>query len=50
MRYLARWRLHQATRLLQEQRLTLQQAADAVGYSTGAILARAFKRARSALG
>lgn len=46
MRYLARWRLHLAERLLKEQRLTLQQVADAVGYSTGAILARAYKRER----
>lgn len=46
MRYLARWRIHLAERLLREQRMTLQQAADAVGYSTGAILARAYKRER----
>ena len=44
MQYLARWRIHLASRLLRERRLTLQQAADAVGYSTGAILARAYKR------
>lgn len=46
MRYLARWRIHLAARMLKEQRVTLQQAADAVGYSTGAILARAYKRER----
>ena len=46
MRYLARWRIHLAERLFREQRLTLQQAADRVGYSTGAILARAYKRER----
>lgn len=46
MRYLTRWRLHLADRMLKEQRLTLQQVADAVGYSTGAILARAYKRER----
>lgn len=46
MRYLMQWRLHLAERLLKEQRLTLQQVADAVGYSTGAILARAYKRER----
>jgi AraC-like DNA-binding protein len=48
MRYLTRWRLHLADRMLKEQRLTLQQVADAVGYSTGAILARAYKRERGA--
>ncbi len=46
MRYLARWRVHLADRMLKDKRLTLQQAADAVGYSTGAILARAYKRER----
>jgi len=46
MRYLARWRLYLAARLLREQGATWQQAADAVGYSSGAILARAFKRVR----
>ena len=46
MRYLARWRLYLAARLLREQGATWQQAADAVGYSSGAILARAFKRER----
>ena len=44
--HLARWRIHLAERLFREQRLTLQQAADRVGYSTGAILARAYKRER----
>lgn len=44
MRYLMQWRVHLAARMLREQRLPLQQVADAVGYSTGAILARAYKR------
>lgn len=48
MRYLTRWRLHLADRMLKNQRLTWQQVADAVGYSTGAILARAYKRERGA--
>ncbi|ADU35157.1 AraC family transcriptional regulator [Variovorax paradoxus] len=44
MRYLACWRIHLATGLLREQRLSLDQVAERVGYSTGAILARAYKR------
>lgn len=44
MRYLACWRIHLAARLLREQRLSLDQVAERVGYSTGAILARAYKR------
>lgn len=44
MRYLANWRVHLAARLLREQRLSLDQVAERVGYSTGAILARAYRR------
>ncbi|VTU23865.1 transcriptional activator FtrA [Variovorax sp. PBS-H4] len=44
MRYLARWRVHLAARLLRDKRLTLDQAAARVGYSTGPVLARAYKR------
>jgi len=44
MGYLARWRVQAAARLLREQRMSLDEAADRVGYSTGAILARAYKR------
>lgn len=44
MRYLAQWRLYLASRLLRHEGATWQQAADAVGYSSGAVLARAFKR------
>jgi AraC-like DNA-binding protein len=44
MGYLARWRVQSAARLLREQRLSLDEVAGRVGYSTGAILARAYKR------
>lgn len=44
MGYLARWRVQSADRLLREQRMSLDEAAGRVGYSTGAILARAYKR------
>jgi AraC-like DNA-binding protein len=44
MSYLANWRIHLAARLLREQRLSLDEVAQRVGYSTGAILARAHKR------
>jgi len=44
MNYLANWRVHLAARLLREQRLSLDEVASRVGYSTGAILARAYKR------
>lgn len=44
MAYLARWRVHLAARLLREQRLSLDEVARRVGYSSGAILARAYKR------
>ncbi len=44
MTYLAQWRVHLAARLLREQRLSLDEVAEQVGYSTGAILARAYKR------
>ena len=43
MRHLAQWRLYLASRLLRHEGATWQQAADAVGYSSGAVLARAFK-------
>lgn len=44
MGYLAHWRVQAAARLLREQRLSLDEVAGRVGYSTGAILARAYKR------
>ena len=44
MGYLAHWRVQSAARLLREQRMSLDEAAGRVGYSTGAILARAYKR------
>lgn len=44
MGYLARWRVQMAARLLREQRMSLDEVAGRVGYSTGAILARAYKR------
>lgn len=44
VRYLANWRIHLAARLLRERRISLDQVAVQVGYSTGAILARAYKR------
>lgn len=44
MRYLASWRVYLAARLLRERRLSLDQVAERVGYSTGAILARAYRR------
>lgn len=44
VRYLARWRVHLAERLLRDKSLPLDEVAEQVGYSTGAILARAYKR------
>ncbi|MDN6882441.1 AraC family transcriptional regulator [Variovorax sp. CAN2819] len=44
MGYLARWRVQMAARLLRERRMSLDEVASRVGYSTGAILARAYKR------
>ncbi|MDQ0608208.1 AraC-like DNA-binding protein/mannose-6-phosphate isomerase-like protein (cupin superfamily) [Variovorax sp. W1I1] len=48
MGYLAHWRVQAAARLLREQRLSLDEVAGRVGYSTGAILARAYKRVMGA--
>lgn len=44
MTYLANWRVELAARMLREERLSLDEVAERVGYSSGAILARAYKR------
>ena len=44
MRYLARWRLHLAARLLESGSVNVAQAATAVGYQSEAAFNRAFKR------
>jgi AraC-like DNA-binding protein len=45
LRYLFHTRMRIAARLLKEQRLTLDQVAQQVGYSNGLALSRSFKRA-----
>jgi AraC-like DNA-binding protein len=42
--YLTRWRLWQAARLLTEERLSVGEAAQRVGYESGAAFSKAFKR------
>jgi AraC-like DNA-binding protein len=44
MRYLARWRIHLADRLLAGQKLSLDQLAERVGYANGVALSKAYKR------
>ena len=44
MDYLARWRMHQATRLLSEGRASVAVVAERVGYESEAAFAKAFKR------
>lgn len=44
MQYVTRWRMHLATDLLGEERLTVSQAAERLGYTTEAAFSRAFKR------
>ncbi len=43
-RYLTRWRMNQARRLLDDSILTLDQVAERVGYSSGFALSKAYKR------
>ena len=42
--YLTGWRMHLASIWLQEERLTLQETADRLGYGSEAAFSRAFKR------
>lgn len=44
LRYLARWRVQLARRLLAETRLGLEQIADRVGYDSAASFSRAFRK------
>ena len=44
IRYLTRWRVQLATRLLEDDSLTTETIAHRVGYGSGAALGRAFKR------
>lgn len=44
MDYLARWRMHLATRLLREDRASVATVAERVGYESEAAFAKAFKR------
>ncbi len=44
MHYLSNWRLQLAANLLEEQRLSIAQAAAQVGYESEAAFNRAFKR------
>jgi AraC-like DNA-binding protein len=42
--YLTRWRMHLASIWLKEERLTLAETADRLGYGSEAAFSRAFKR------
>ncbi|MBX3619457.1 MAG: helix-turn-helix transcriptional regulator [Rhizobacter sp.] len=44
LRYLTRWRMAHARELLQDRRLTLDQVAERVGYSSGFAFSKAYKR------
>jgi AraC-like DNA-binding protein len=44
MAYLTRWRITRATNLLRSQGLDLERAAESVGYGSGTVFAKAFKR------
>lgn len=44
MRYLARWRMHLARKLMRDPRLSLAEVGDRVGYGSEAAFHRAFKR------
>jgi len=44
MSYLKRWRLQLAAQLLQDQKLSLSEIAERVGYESSAALSRVFKR------
>lgn len=44
LRYLTRWRMAQARRLLEDRRLSLDQVAERVGYSSGFAFSKAYKR------
>ena len=44
MSYLAKWRVELAAGMLREERISLDEVAEQVGYSSGAILSRAYKR------
>lgn len=44
LRYLARWRMHKAIELIQENRLTTAEIAFQVGYESEAAFSKAFKR------
>lgn len=47
LRYLTRWRIAQARRLLEDRTLSLDQVAERVGYSSGFALSKAYKRETS---
>jgi len=42
--YLHRWRMHLATTLLTQERLSVSAAAERVGYDSDAAFSKAFKR------
>jgi AraC-like DNA-binding protein len=44
LRYLARWRMHKATELIQENRLSTAEIAFQVGYESEAAFSKAFKK------
>jgi AraC-like DNA-binding protein len=44
MRYVARWRMHVAVAALKEERATVGELADRLGYRSEAAFSRAFKR------
>jgi AraC-like DNA-binding protein len=44
LHYIARWRMLKASQLLKEDRLTLAEVANAVGYESEAAFSKAFKR------
>lgn len=44
LRYLTRWRVQAAQRLLSESHLSIEQIAERVGYDTGASFSRVFKK------